>query len=86
MLDTTRKVATPEGIELTLRLAGPVPRAMAWAVDLAIRGLNAAMRRDSASGNGMDIAVIDGQGFRRLDEADVLKRHKALKLPASWTP
>ncbi len=56
------------------------------AVDLAIRGLNAAMRRDSASGNGMDIAVIDGQGFRRLDDADVQKRHKALKLPLSWTP
>jgi uncharacterized RDD family membrane protein YckC len=37
VLDTTRRVATPEGIELTLRLAGPVPRAMAWAVDLAIR-------------------------------------------------
>ena len=37
MLDTTRKVATPEGIELTLHLAGPVPRAMAWAIDLAIR-------------------------------------------------
>jgi uncharacterized RDD family membrane protein YckC len=37
MLDTTRKVATPEGIELTLRLAGPVPRAMAWAIDLFIR-------------------------------------------------
>src|SRR3954464_3697767 len=37
MRDTTRKVAPPEGIELTLRLAGPVPRAMAWAVDLAIR-------------------------------------------------
>ena len=35
MLDTTRRVATPEGIELTLRLAGPVPRALAWAVDLA---------------------------------------------------
>jgi len=30
-------VATPEGIELTLRLAGPVPRALAWAIDLAIR-------------------------------------------------
>jgi len=56
------------------------------AVDLAIRGLNAAMRRDSASGNGMDIAVIDGLGFRRLDEAEVAKRHKALKLPISWTP
>ena len=56
------------------------------AVDLAVRGLNAAMRRDSASGNGMDIAVIDAQGFRRLDEADIAKRHKALKLPLSWTP
>jgi uncharacterized RDD family membrane protein YckC len=37
MLDTARRVATPEGIELTLRLAGPVPRAMAWAIDLAVR-------------------------------------------------
>ena len=37
MLDTTRRVATPEGIELTLHLAGPVPRAMAWAIDLVIR-------------------------------------------------
>jgi len=37
MLDTTRRVATPEGIELTLRLAGPVPRALAWAVDFALR-------------------------------------------------
>jgi uncharacterized RDD family membrane protein YckC len=37
MLDTTRRVATPEGIELTLHLAGAVPRAMAWAIDLAIR-------------------------------------------------
>jgi proteasome beta subunit len=53
-------------------------------VDLAIRGLNAAMRRDSASGNGMDIAVIDGAGFRRLGEEEILKRHKALKLPMSF--
>ena len=37
MLDTTRRVATPEGIELTLRLAGPVPRASAWVIDLLIR-------------------------------------------------
>jgi uncharacterized RDD family membrane protein YckC len=37
LLDTTRRVATPEGIELTLRLAGPVPRACAWAIDLGIR-------------------------------------------------
>ena len=37
MLDTARRVATPEGIELTLRLAGPVPRALAWVVDVAFR-------------------------------------------------
>ena len=37
MLDTTRRVATPEGIELTLRLAGPVPRALAWIIDFLLR-------------------------------------------------
>jgi uncharacterized RDD family membrane protein YckC len=36
-LDTVRCVPTPEGIELTLRLAGPVPRAMAWLIDVALR-------------------------------------------------
>jgi proteasome beta subunit len=56
------------------------------AVDLAVRGLNAAMRRDTGSGNGMDIAVIDEKGFRRLADEDILRRHKALKLPLSWTP
>jgi uncharacterized RDD family membrane protein YckC len=37
MLDTARDVPTPEGIELSLRLAGPVPRAYAWVIDLLIR-------------------------------------------------
>ena len=37
MLDTGRRVATPEGIELSLRLAGPVARALAWTLDLMIR-------------------------------------------------
>ncbi len=54
------------------------------AVDLAIRGLNASMRRDSASGNGMDVAVVDQNGFRRLDEKEIEKRHKAMKLPMSF--
>ncbi len=39
MLDTEREVPTPEGIELSLRLAGPVSRALAWAADLMIRGV-----------------------------------------------
>ena len=55
------------------------------AIDLAIRALNAAMRRDSASGNGIDVAVIDAKGFRRLSDEDIAKRHKALKLPQAWT-
>ena len=37
MLDTLRRVPTPEGFELTLRLAGPVPRALAFAIDLTVR-------------------------------------------------
>jgi uncharacterized RDD family membrane protein YckC len=36
-LDTLRSITTPEGVELNLRLAGPVPRACAWAIDLLIR-------------------------------------------------
>jgi uncharacterized RDD family membrane protein YckC len=35
-LDTTRRIATPEGIELQLRLAGPVSRAFARAIDVCI--------------------------------------------------
>lgn len=37
MLDTAREIPTPEGIELTLHLAGPVARALAWGVDLLLR-------------------------------------------------
>jgi uncharacterized RDD family membrane protein YckC len=36
-LDTVRSITTPEGVELHLKLAGPVPRACAWAIDLAVR-------------------------------------------------
>ncbi len=37
MLDTARDVPTPEGIELSLRLAGPIARAAAWLIDLVVR-------------------------------------------------
>jgi uncharacterized RDD family membrane protein YckC len=39
MLDTYRPVETPEGVEIGLRVAGPVPRLWAALLDLAIRGL-----------------------------------------------
>ncbi|WP_411852501.1 RDD family protein [Stenotrophomonas sp. LGBM10] len=37
MLDTYREVITPEGVPLHLPAAGPLPRALAWAIDFAIR-------------------------------------------------
>jgi uncharacterized RDD family membrane protein YckC len=36
LLDTTRIIETPEGVSIRLRLAGPVPRALAWVVDFFI--------------------------------------------------
>jgi uncharacterized RDD family membrane protein YckC len=35
-LDTAAVVETPEGVELELRAAGPVPRSLAWTIDVAI--------------------------------------------------
>lgn len=37
MLDTYRPVETPEGVEIGLRVAGPVPRLFAAAIDFLIR-------------------------------------------------
>ncbi|WP_051302157.1 RDD family protein [Sedimenticola selenatireducens] len=37
MLDTSRSYETPEGIALSLRIAGPVVRSCAWAIDMLIR-------------------------------------------------
>ncbi|MGY4514747.1 RDD family protein [Lysobacter sp. HA18] len=37
LLDTHHDVVTPEGVALHLPVAGPVPRALAWAIDVAIR-------------------------------------------------
>ena len=38
LLDTRRLVETPEGIDLILRPAGLMPRALAFGIDLLIRG------------------------------------------------
>jgi len=36
-LDTLRRIETPEGVELTLTVAGPIPRILAWLVDASLR-------------------------------------------------
>ena len=43
-------------------------------VDLAIRAVNAAMGRDSASGNGIDVAIINDKEFKAISDDEVKKR------------
>lgn len=49
-------------------------------IDLAIRGLHAAMKRDSASGDGYAVASITKDGFVTYDDKDVQKRLAKMKL------
>jgi len=48
------------------------------AVDLAIASLNASMRRDSASGNGMMVVTINGKGYQEIPEEDIIMRTEKL--------
>ena len=40
-------------------------------VDLAVRSIHSAVRRDSGSGDGISIAVIDKKGYRRLPDKNI---------------
>ena len=50
-------------------------------VDLALRGLTAAMKRDSASGDGYLVHIISPKEYRELSDDEINKRLKALKIP-----
>jgi len=54
------------------------------AVDLVIRALNAAMRRDSASGDGYAVAVINKDGFRELTADEAAQRAQAMDLNVGY--
>jgi proteasome beta subunit len=47
-------------------------------VDLAIRAVTAAMGRDSASGNGIDVAIINDKEFKIIADDEVKKRLQKL--------
>jgi len=49
-------------------------------VDLAIRAVTMAMRRDSATGEGIDVVVINRDGYKEVDEKEVERRKTAMKL------
>lgn len=50
------------------------------AADLAIRAITAAMKRDAASGDGIDIVKITKDGFIEVPDEDVEKRKLKMKL------
>ncbi|MCI4331637.1 MAG: archaeal proteasome endopeptidase complex subunit beta [Thermoplasmata archaeon] len=50
-------------------------------VDLALRGLTVAMKRDSASGDGYIIHTITAKEYHEFSEDEINKRLKALKIP-----
>ncbi len=49
-------------------------------IDIAIKALTAAMRRDSASGNGYDVVVISKDGWNPLSPKDLEKRKQKLNI------
>lgn len=50
-------------------------------VDLALRGLTAAMKRDSASGDGYLVHVVSAKEYHEFTDDEINKRLKALKIP-----
>ena len=55
-------------------------------VDLALRGLTVAMKRDSASGDGYIVHVITAKDYKEFGEDEINKRLKALKIPLPPAP
>jgi len=49
-------------------------------INLAIKALNASMKRDAASGNGYDIAVIGEKGWKALTPSELEKRKEKLNI------
>jgi len=49
-------------------------------IDLAIRALSAAMKRDSASGNGMDIVAITSKEYREITQKEIDERKNKLEI------
>ncbi len=49
-------------------------------IDLSLRGLTSAMKRDSASGDGYAIAEITQDGYRELEQEAIRKRLSRLRL------
>ncbi len=49
-------------------------------IDITVRALTAAMKRDAASGDGIDIAIIKKKEFKKLSDDEITERKKKLGL------
>lgn len=49
-------------------------------VNLAIRALHAAMKRDAVSGDGIDLSMITKKGFKEFTDDEINKRKEEMKL------
>jgi uncharacterized RDD family membrane protein YckC len=63
MIDTIHTVQTPEGVDLSLPVAGPVPRALAYALDVAIQsaglaGVQTVLFAAGGSGFALGLSAI----------------------------
>ncbi len=47
-------------------------------IELAVRALHNAMKRDSASGDGIEVVKITSEGYIRIDDAEIERLRKAL--------
>jgi len=50
------------------------------AIDIAIRAVHTAMRRDAASGNGIDVILIDKKGYQEQGKEKIEQRIKKMGL------
>ena len=51
---------------------------IAEAKELGVRALTAAMKRDSASGDGISMCVIDSKGFQKVSNEEIKKLETTL--------
>jgi proteasome beta subunit len=49
-------------------------------VDLAIRAISAAMKRDAASGDGIDLSIITKKDFKSVSEDEIKDRKKKMNI------
>jgi len=49
-------------------------------VDMAIRAMSAAMKRDAASGNGIDVVTISPKGYKEISQEEIDERKKKLDI------